>query len=215
MVKNDSKDKCFYCERPFNVAHYGTNKPCAQTRDHVIPVSRGGVKTAINMVYSCIECNNFKANLLPEDFIKEVKYYIDNDFTFRTIPWTRLHLIIKNTEWLIENFVKVKGESLYLRRLSKPSVLDFDVSNEGEFHIVIKKDGTRKEPFIRKPISKKLKQLSADVHLSVNNNTPKKQHGDELIFLTHQTIEQFDLAKKHGWVVAGALTEPEPNFHYT
>ncbi len=40
-------------------------------------------------------------------------------------------------------------------------------------------------------------------------DSPEHQH-----FLMHQTLEQFQLAKVHGWRIAKMLTEPEPNFHY-
>lgn len=59
-----------------------------------------------------------------------------------------------------------------------------------------------------------LRRHAADVHLSVNTNTPKSVDKEYQEFLAHQTPEQFELAKKHGWRIARLLTDPEPNFHY-
>lgn len=181
MVKNDSKEKCFYCERPFNIAHYGTNKPCAQTRDHIIPVSYGGNNKQINMVYACTECNHLKGSLTIDDFILLVQSYIDRGKTYKTIPETRLHLIIKKAVEL-KQYVEKKGELLFVEEKENTSV-------------------GKLPKFPTLPTKK----------LSVNNNLSKR--GDEIIYLSYQTVEQLNLSKKHGWIVAQALTEPEPNFH--
>lgn len=37
------------------------------TRDHIVPISRGGGNTWDNVVTSCSPCNNRKANRLPEE----------------------------------------------------------------------------------------------------------------------------------------------------
>lgn len=187
MLKNDSKEKCFYCERPFNVAHYGTNKPCAQTRDHIIPVSFGGNNKLINMVYACAECNHLKASLTLDDFVLLVQSCIDRGKTYKTIPETRLHLIIKKATELKE-YVEKKGDLLFVAEKDNP------------FVDILPKFPTL--PTIRE-INKKAKKI--------DNNISKR--GDEIIYLSHQTIEQFELRKKHGWIVAELLTEPEPNFH--
>lgn len=39
----------------------------ATTIDHVHPLSRGGGSHPLNLVGSCLECNNAKANFLPEE----------------------------------------------------------------------------------------------------------------------------------------------------
>lgn len=51
---------CMYC---------GTTKGLTQlTRDHVIPVSRGGRDTWSNVVAACRHCNQAKGNQLPEEW---------------------------------------------------------------------------------------------------------------------------------------------------
>lgn len=39
----------------------------AKTIDHVLPRSRGGKNTWINLISSCFSCNNFKADRTPEE----------------------------------------------------------------------------------------------------------------------------------------------------
>lgn len=46
----------------------GPQEGTAATRDHFIPTSRGGSRTVENRVWSCSRCNNFKGNMLPEEW---------------------------------------------------------------------------------------------------------------------------------------------------
>lgn len=55
-----------------------------------------------------------------------------------------------------------------------------------------------------------LKRHAADSHLSVNTNVDDKE---KILFLQSQTPEQLELSKKHGWMIAKMLTEPQMNFH--
>ena len=50
---------CLYCGKPF--ADFDL------TRDHVVPVSKGGADHWDNVVASCRRCNNFKGSRLLED----------------------------------------------------------------------------------------------------------------------------------------------------
>ena len=54
------KKPCAYCGRKL--------KPRQQTRDHVIPVSRGGSNDPSNIVIACESCNNFKDNRTPQEW---------------------------------------------------------------------------------------------------------------------------------------------------
>lgn len=38
------------------------------TLDHVIPKSKGGSTLPVNLVASCVGCNNKKGNMTPEEF---------------------------------------------------------------------------------------------------------------------------------------------------
>jgi 5-methylcytosine-specific restriction endonuclease McrA len=41
--------------------------PTHLTRDHIIPVSRGGINTWMNVVTACSSCNKVKDNRTPEE----------------------------------------------------------------------------------------------------------------------------------------------------
>lgn len=56
--------KCRYCGEQ------------AETRDHVVPRSRGGKGAAANIVFACLRCNQMKANLNPDEFITHCRKVI-------------------------------------------------------------------------------------------------------------------------------------------
>ncbi len=53
------RNLCLYCGKPFTDGEL--------TRDHVMPVSRGGKDTWDNVVSACKRCNHFKGNRLLQD----------------------------------------------------------------------------------------------------------------------------------------------------
>lgn len=53
------RNLCLYCGRQFSAS--------VLTRDHVIPVSRGGENVWINCVTACERCNHRKADRTPEE----------------------------------------------------------------------------------------------------------------------------------------------------
>lgn len=65
--------KCFYCGVEL------TNETV--TRDHYIPLAKGGNDNIDNIVPCCKNCNSRKRNKMPEDFIKELS---DNHEPSRT-----------------------------------------------------------------------------------------------------------------------------------
>ena len=50
---------CMYC----GIRTYKSNL----SRDHIVPISRGGTDTWTNVVTACKRCNNHKAGFLPEE----------------------------------------------------------------------------------------------------------------------------------------------------
>lgn len=50
---------CAYCKRHF--------KKKDLTLDHIVPLSRGGVKSWENLITACKKCNNTKGNQIPID----------------------------------------------------------------------------------------------------------------------------------------------------
>lgn len=55
-------NKCYYCKCGLDF-----NKPRSVHLDHIIPLSKGGVHTISNVVWSCQKCNLSKGNKLVSD----------------------------------------------------------------------------------------------------------------------------------------------------
>jgi hypothetical protein len=100
---------CCYCRRRFTDENPKTN-------DHFIPVSRGGKESGSNKLQCCYECNQWKADKLPEYWLGRVEYcekrkmkingYSINDY--RQIIGSLRHFIKKMSGELISDY-KYKG----------------------------------------------------------------------------------------------------------
>lgn len=55
--------RCQYCGRPGSELRHRESL----TRDHLVPISRGGTNDWTNVVTACSPCNTRKANKLPEE----------------------------------------------------------------------------------------------------------------------------------------------------
>lgn len=197
------KDKCFYCERKFNIANYGTNKPCAQTVDHIIPLSKNGSNKQPNLIDSCTECNHLKASLTLDEFISIVQNLIDTGKSYKTIPDTRLYTIIANSQKLKE-YVEKNGNILYREAKSQEDNQKFEEALNKLMPLLPVKQNIR------------IKGAKQKDQLGFYDNpvTLKKRATEYELFLMQQTPEQFRLAKKFGWEFAKMITQPECNFHY-
>lgn len=57
--------RCFYCNRKLDPPGQAKSWETQPTRDHVIPLSKGGHRSDWNTVYACIKCNQAKADRMP------------------------------------------------------------------------------------------------------------------------------------------------------
>lgn len=66
---------CAYCG-----GHFENYKDLS--RDHIVPVSRGGVNTWLNAITACKDCNSHKGNKLLEECGLELRYvpYVPNHY---------------------------------------------------------------------------------------------------------------------------------------
>ncbi|GAB3749018.1 HNH endonuclease [Lysobacter olei] len=86
---------CLYCGRGFSRAHL--------TRDHVLPVSKGGRDTWENVVAACFPCNSRKSNRTPQQA----------DMPLLAVPyrpsWIE-HLILSNRNILADQMTFLKNQ---------------------------------------------------------------------------------------------------------
>jgi len=73
---NHHKNICRYCVREFD---YGIEK----TKDHVVPVSRGGLDLKLNRVPCCWDCNQWKGDKTPENWLKELQKIVKKENKIR------------------------------------------------------------------------------------------------------------------------------------
>lgn len=68
FIDKNKYAKCLYCESKLNDGN--------ATADHIIPISRGGNNTQINLVVCCKNCNNERGNMDFNEYLrlKNVKY---------------------------------------------------------------------------------------------------------------------------------------------
>ena len=71
-IYNRANGKCVLCGKEIKI-----NK---MTIDHIIPLSMGGADEMSNMQCTCYACNQFKSNILPEQFEQKIA----DIFTYQT-----------------------------------------------------------------------------------------------------------------------------------
>ena len=65
------RGKCSYCGRK-------QSKGVKRTRDHVVPVSKGGKTVRENIVPSCERCNSSKSDSDMEEWYVKQEFYSDD-----------------------------------------------------------------------------------------------------------------------------------------
>lgn len=88
-------DNCWYCNRQID--------SLSRTVDHFYPKSQGGILSNANKVPSCAKCNELKANLTPQEFVKSLNsmIYLQSITSKETIGY--LKKVKYNVEKLIES----------------------------------------------------------------------------------------------------------------
>lgn len=109
---------CYYCERPYGAQQKG-GEILLKTKDHIIPISKGGrLRFKKNILYCCDKCNQLKADLTPSEFADLLKDKFDNCKVKIKGYKDRLRTMLKNTVLLIIKISKYEKE-LYTVRAKK------------------------------------------------------------------------------------------------
>jgi hypothetical protein len=100
---------CYYCGRSLT-KDGGTRK----TKDHVVPMSLGGVNHATNIVACCHDCNSLKGSQPLSYFIKSVQRKINRNRKCLDYTTEQLKRIVKNANSLIVNCLMVYEKRLFI-----------------------------------------------------------------------------------------------------
>jgi len=63
--KTEGEFECFWCCKTFKIK----SRWHSLTKDHIIPIARGGKFVKNNIVDACWRCNNLKGSLMPNSFL--------------------------------------------------------------------------------------------------------------------------------------------------
>lgn len=71
-AQRHQRSACRYCKRPFDEVII------EKTKDHIVPVSKGGFDRKENRVPCCYECNQWKDDKSLETWLKEIQRLVKN-----------------------------------------------------------------------------------------------------------------------------------------
>ncbi len=90
-----NRNNCFYCQCKLD--------DYSRTVDHLVPASKGGIRSNDNKVFSCRDCNQLKANLDPYEF----KMFLERVITLEISSFKKktgyLKKVLINVNRLIED----------------------------------------------------------------------------------------------------------------
>jgi len=86
--------KCTYCKRDtLPASKVRLNDPLTRTRDHRIPLCRGGTNAKENKVVACLRCNGIKGNMMPDEW---ASYMEENPMWWTLTRWQRRNRSLGN-----------------------------------------------------------------------------------------------------------------------
>lgn len=110
-------EKCYYCQYEFGIYSELRELNLIRTKDHIIPKSKGGNNSELNIIIACSQCNTLKGTRLPTEFakflLKRINIIVKEGGTGTiNYPLKRLHLVLQNTNTLIETIEPYKEKLL-------------------------------------------------------------------------------------------------------
>ena len=91
MIYDKADGRCALCGRKITLSE--------MTIDHIVPLYRNGENSTNNLQCACYACNQFKANILPEDFMERITtifmYQMEKKYSGK-IRWKIVHKLLEN-----------------------------------------------------------------------------------------------------------------------
>ena len=115
LVKENKLQRKQYSEDVRRLLYLNSNGKCAicgepllydnMTLDHIVPLKMGGIDSVENLQVSCLECNQLKGSILPEELVSKLSKIVIHQLDVKHEK--NLFWII--TRSMLKNFIK-KGE---------------------------------------------------------------------------------------------------------
>lgn len=83
---------CRYCKQPFE----STDIDLRKTKDHIIPLSKGGLDVKENRVPCCHNCNQWKDDKTPDEWLKEVRTWAKRQVDNPKYTVAQIGLMVSN-----------------------------------------------------------------------------------------------------------------------
>jgi hypothetical protein len=99
---------CSYCGKHFSEAHL--------TRDHIVPVSRGGKDIWTNVVAACWKCNNKKGNMMLDDCGLELLWVPYTPSRYETLILQNRNILFDQAQYVAQFLPKHSRVPDYLKR---------------------------------------------------------------------------------------------------
>lgn len=226
---------CAYCERHFDADYLSLSKDRRPTRDHFIPISKGGKHRNDNIYIVCQYCNTLKSNFLPEEFIywlrckiKWKEYPGINGFTYNA---ELLEIVKKNVKKIYNgnNISSIIKAVPILQKKKKRKPGEITNKNGIEYYNYF---GVECPciGFIDRAISNVVKQYQNVYYHAEEEKYIFSTPENGVVAYYKKAIEQYvksfspnnlvnnntlkSYPHKQENIVIKLLAEPEPNFHY-
>lgn len=102
LMREHFRKACRYCGRQFEENYLD------KTKDHIVPVSRGGFDKKENRVPCCYDCNQWKSDKSLEQWLKEVHRMVKKQKESRTHPLN----LMANMIGRIKHVINYKDENI-------------------------------------------------------------------------------------------------------
>jgi|GEM_PF-4892006 hypothetical protein len=101
MSINFNSTRCNYCERKFTESNY-------RTKEHIVPLSKGGNNYFENLIWICNECNNYRGNKDLPYFFNQINNVLNNNRTIKIKIYTYNRQDLQN---MVKNLSYYKNKS--------------------------------------------------------------------------------------------------------